>query len=167
METIVKAISNEFMCRARQWRDVADFEQSGINYPLIEYRSFHHFERKFWANKNCSSMHFLVRSINRFLEYTSDWNLDLSKLKDLWVGFLRLSNITSKPDSIKNGFSRNKTRESETNLSEGIGSCDSCGPHDVGILGPIWGLSQKWRDAVIISSRSNNSNHNSWLLIYE
>ena len=34
METIVKAISNEFMCRARQWRDVADFEQSGINYPL-------------------------------------------------------------------------------------------------------------------------------------
>ena len=135
----------------------------------------HHFERKFGANYfgcskcalNCLSMHFLVRSINRFFEYTSDWNLDLSKLKDLWVGFLRLSNITSKSDSIKNGFSRNKTRESETNLSEGIGSCDSCGPHDVGILGPFWGLSQKWRDAVIISSRSNNSNHNSWLLIYE
>ena len=31
---MVKAISNEFMCRARQWRDVADFEQSGINYSL-------------------------------------------------------------------------------------------------------------------------------------
>ena len=26
-----KAISKEFMCRARQWRDVADFEQSGKN----------------------------------------------------------------------------------------------------------------------------------------
>ena len=38
MQTIVKAISNEFMCRARQWRDVADFEQSGINYPLSEHR---------------------------------------------------------------------------------------------------------------------------------
>ena len=43
METIVKAISNEFMCRARQWRDVADFEQSGINYPLIEHHWFHKF----------------------------------------------------------------------------------------------------------------------------
>ena len=42
---------------------------------------------------NYSSMHFLVRSINRFFEYTSDSNLDLSKLKGFWVGYFRQSNI--------------------------------------------------------------------------
>ena len=42
---------------------------------------------------NYSSMHFLVRSINHFFEYTSDSNLDLSKLKGFWVGYFRQSNI--------------------------------------------------------------------------
>ena len=42
---------------------------------------------------NYSSMHFLVGSINRFFEYTSDLNLDLSKLKGFWVGYFRRSNI--------------------------------------------------------------------------
>ena len=31
-----KAISNEFMCRARQWRDVADFEQSVMGPKLFK-----------------------------------------------------------------------------------------------------------------------------------
>ena len=32
-------------------------------------------------------MHFLVRSINRFFEYTSAFNLNLSNLEGIWRGF--------------------------------------------------------------------------------
>ena len=77
---------------------------------------------------NAQSMQFLVGSINRFFEYISDSNLDLSKLKGFWVGSFRPPNIPNgnfkvrQLQSIENGFSRNKTRESEENSSEGNGS---------------------------------------------
>ena len=44
------------------------------------------FECSEWSF-NRSEMHFLVRSINRFFEYTSDFNLNLSNLEGIWRGF--------------------------------------------------------------------------------